>query len=43
MALVEVRNVTKVYSKGEQKITPLKDVSLDVEAGDFVSLMGEAE
>lgn len=40
MALVEVRNVTKEYSKGEQKITPLKDVSLDVEKGDLVSLMG---
>ncbi len=40
MALVEIRNVTKTYSKGEQKITPLRDVSLDVEKGDFVSLMG---
>lgn len=40
MPLVEVRNVTKEYRKGEQRITPLKDVSLDVEPGDFVSLMG---
>ncbi len=40
MPLVEIRNVTKTYSKGEQKITPLRDVSLDVERGDFVSLMG---
>src|SRR5437763_7052740 len=40
MALVEIRNVTKTYAKGEQKITPLKDVTLDVEKGDFVSLMG---
>ena len=40
MALVEIRNVTKEYRKGEQKITPLRDVSLDVEQGDFVSLMG---
>src|SRR5438046_1946773 len=40
MALVEIRNVTKTYAKGEQKITPLKDVTLDVERGDFVSLMG---
>jgi putative ABC transport system ATP-binding protein len=40
MALVEVRNVTKIYYKGEHEITPLKDVSLDVEKGDFVSLMG---
>src|SRR5262245_13799279 len=40
MSLVEIRNVTKEYHKGEQTITPLRDVSLDVERGDFVSLMG---
>src|SRR3954465_8692275 len=40
MPLVEIRNVTKTYQKGEQKITPLRDVHLDVERGDFVSLMG---
>jgi putative ABC transport system ATP-binding protein len=40
MPLVEIRNLTKEYRKGEQTITPLKDVSLDIERGDFVSLMG---
>lgn len=40
MALVEIRNVTKRYYKGDETITPLDDVSLDVEAGEFVSLMG---
>jgi len=40
MALVEIRNVTKEYRKGDLKITPLHDVSLDVDQGDFVSLMG---
>jgi putative ABC transport system ATP-binding protein len=40
MALVEVCNVTKEYRRGDQKITPLREVSLEVEAGDFVSLMG---
>lgn len=40
MALVEVRNVTKTYRKGEHEITPLRDVTLDVDTGDFVSLMG---
>jgi len=40
MALVEVRGVTKTFKKGEHEITPLKEVSLDVEKGDFVSLMG---
>jgi putative ABC transport system ATP-binding protein len=40
MPLAEVRNVTKTYRKGEHEISPLKDVSLEVESGDFVSLMG---
>jgi putative ABC transport system ATP-binding protein len=40
MSLVEVRNVTKHYHKGGETITPLDDVSLDIEQGEFVSLMG---
>ena len=40
MALVELHNVTKRYHKGGETITPLDDVSLDVEEGEFVSLMG---
>ena len=40
MALVELRNVSKSFTKGDETITPLDDVSLDIEAGEFVSLMG---
>jgi putative ABC transport system ATP-binding protein len=40
MALVELRGVTKRYHKGGETITPLDDVSLDVDDGEFVSLMG---
>jgi len=40
MALLEVRNLTKQFRKGEQVITPLDGVTLDVERGEFVSLMG---
>lgn len=40
MALIEVRDVTKQYHKGGETVTPLDHVSLDIEEGDFVSLMG---
>jgi putative ABC transport system ATP-binding protein len=40
MALVELRGVTKRYHKGGETITPLDNVSLDVEEGEFLSLMG---
>jgi putative ABC transport system ATP-binding protein len=40
MALVELRNVTKRYHKGGETITPLDAVSLDIDEGEFVSLMG---
>ena len=40
MALVEIRNVTKQFRKGDEVITPLDDVDLDIDQGDFISLMG---
>jgi putative ABC transport system ATP-binding protein len=40
MSLVEIREVTKEYQKGDEKITPLDGVSLRIEKGDFISLMG---
>lgn len=40
MALVDLQNVTKQYTKGDQTITPLDDAHLQVEEHEFVSLMG---
>jgi putative ABC transport system ATP-binding protein len=40
MALIEVKNVTKRYHKGDETITPLDAVSLNIEEGEFISLMG---
>ncbi len=40
MALIEIKNVTKRYHKGDETITPLDGVSLNVEQGEFISLMG---
>ncbi|RQW85514.1 MAG: ABC transporter ATP-binding protein [Geobacter sp.] len=38
--IVRVEEVSKVYSMGEQRVEALKDVSLEVESGDFVAIMG---
>ena len=40
MALVEVNNVTKQFASGEGVIKPLDGVSLRIDQGEFVSLMG---
>ena len=40
MSLVDVLNVTKEYANGEETIRPLDGVSLSIDEGDFVSLMG---
>ena len=40
MALVELRGVSKSFRKGDETITPLDNVDLDIENGEFVSLMG---
>src|SRR5580765_5672863 len=40
MALVELRNVSKIYRLGEEEIRALDDVSLDIEAGEFISIIG---
>jgi putative ABC transport system ATP-binding protein len=40
MALVEIRKLTKQFRKGDEVITPLQEVYLEIERGDFVSLMG---
>ncbi len=40
MALVELRGVFKSFRKGDETITPLDNIDLDIHAGEFVSLMG---
>jgi putative ABC transport system ATP-binding protein len=40
MPLVELRNVSKIYKLGEEEIRALDDVSLDIEAGEFISIIG---
>ncbi len=39
-AMVQVRNVSKVYERGKQKVPVLQGLTLDIPQGDFVALMG---
>jgi putative ABC transport system ATP-binding protein len=40
MALVELRSVSKIYHLGGEEIRALDGVSLDIEAGEFISIIG---
>lgn len=40
MSLIEVRQVSKQFRKGSEVITPLEAADLNVESGEFISLMG---
>ncbi|RLS54583.1 MAG: ABC transporter ATP-binding protein [Planctomycetota bacterium] len=40
MALIEIRDVSKVYDLGEVKVEALKNAQLIVEQGEFVALIG---
>ena len=40
MALVELRNVSKIYRLGEEEIRALDDVTLDIAEGEFISVIG---
>ncbi len=38
--LIEIRDLSKVYERGRQKVEVLHHIELDVEQGDFIALMG---
>jgi len=40
MALVELRNVSKIYLLGGEEIRALDDLSLDIQEGEFISIIG---
>src|SRR5436189_6439098 len=40
MSLVELRNVRKIYELGGEEIRALDGVSLDIETGEFISIIG---
>jgi len=38
--MLEVRNVSKIYGEGTAKVVALNNVTLQVNAGDFIAIMG---
>ncbi len=40
MSLVSIRNLTKTYQRGPEKVEVLHGIDLDIPKGDFVALMG---
>ena len=42
MAILEAKELVKYYGKGESKVTALDNVSLSVEKGEFVAVVGKS-
>lgn len=40
MSLIEIKNLSKTYEGGEEKVRALIDVGLHIERGEFISVMG---
>ena len=38
--LVEIKNLVKSYTRGDQDVPVLRDITLNIDRGDFISLMG---
>ena len=40
MALIEVKNLSKIYGSGEAEVKALKNINLNIEQGEFVAIIG---
>ena len=40
MALIEVKNLSKIYGSGEAEVKALKNINLNIEQGEFVAIVG---
>ena len=40
--ILSLKNITKTYKVGDQTITALKNVSMDIHSGDFISIVGKS-
>lgn len=42
LSILEVKNLCRIYGKGENKVEALKNVTFNVEKGEFVAIVGES-
>ena len=42
MSLIECKNINRYFGSGENRVHVLKDVSLSIEKGDFVAIIGQS-
>jgi putative ABC transport system ATP-binding protein len=42
MNLIQINNLTKEYKSGNEKVTPVNNISLEINHGEFISLMGQS-
>jgi peptide/nickel transport system ATP-binding protein len=42
MALIEIRNLTKIYAQGKHEVRAVDDVCLDIQPGETLGLVGES-
>ncbi len=40
MKLIQIRNITRVYDMGEEKLYALRGVDLDIEKNEYIAIMG---
>ncbi|MGL5245591.1 MAG: ATP-binding cassette domain-containing protein, partial [Sarcina sp.] len=38
--IISLKNISKIYGKGEAETIALDNISLDIEEGDFIAIMG---
>lgn len=41
-SIVQMNHITKIYGEGDQKVYALNDISLDIEEGTFVAIVGKS-
>ena len=42
MSLIECKNINRFFGSGENRVHVLKDISLSIEKGDFVAIIGQS-